>query len=133
MKIEVTGNLIEKSAVEVFASGFKKRTFVVESRNGNFIAEYPFELHKDDVDFVAALKKDALIHVRGFVQVNKGAEGTSYAGKRFVSLKATAVDLVGATIVKPPAAAAVPARAQQWAPEPAPSPAASDDSDDIPF
>lgn len=129
MKIEVIGNLIKKSAIEVFASGFKKRTIVVEARVGSFITEYPFELHKDDVELVAGLKKDALIKVRGFVQVNKGPEGSSYAGKRFVSLKATGVEVVGGYAP----AWNTPAPAPVAAPKPAAVEVASDEGEDLPF
>lgn len=134
MKITVTGELTERSEVQTFGSGFKKRTFVVTETSGQYPTSYQFELHKENVSLVSKMRKGDQITVTAYVSSSRGPEGGAYANKWFTTLKAVSVETAGqsAPVHQPP-----PRQAPPQAPRPA-QPQASqsnfdDDGDGIPF
>ena len=124
MKVNATGRLISRSAVEQHGE-FRKRTIVIECQDGQYTNQYAFELVQDNTDIANGFAKDQMVTVMGFVNCREGSG--NYAGKWFTNLRATSVHPAQAAATAAPAPQ--PAASYQ-----APAPAQNvSEQDEIPF
>jgi single-strand DNA-binding protein len=86
MKYEMTGTIKHVKPVQEFASGFRKRVFILQTPDEKYPQEIAFELLKDNTGKVT----DADIGVEASVKFD--IRGREYNGQWYVSLAAWAVD-----------------------------------------
>ena len=86
MAYEFTGTVKEIMDVQTFASGFKKRGFVVTSENSKYPQDIQFECLKDRIEMVDQLSKGDRI------TIHFDLNGREWNGKYFVNLVAWKID-----------------------------------------
>lgn len=114
-KYEVTGKIILINDTQTFASGFKKREFVIEESDGKYPQQIKFEAMKEGCDRLDSYQ------IGEDVCVSFNLRGNEYNGKYYVSLAAWKVERVGGEQSRP---------VQKSMPA---APAQVDDLDSIPF
>lgn len=137
----IDGIIRQVSPVETFASGFKRRTFLLDVPDPRFPQTLPFSLTRDRVGLIDPYSPgDA-------VTVTFDIRGREYNGRHFVDLNAWRIDRAVAETASPPPApppapAAPPAPAvrdtSSWAPTPVRLPPPAEPPvdpgvDDLPF
>ena len=107
-----------------FASGFKKREFVVTTQE-QYPQDVKFEAIKEKVDLLDTYKPG------DEVNVNFNIRGNEYQGKYYVNLQAWRLERGQGAAPQPQAEPSQPAAAS--ATPPPPPPPSADDEDDLPF
>jgi len=122
---DITGEIIVINDIQEFASGFKKREFVIRTAEEKYPQDIKLELTKD-----ACSKLDAY-KIGDTVTVDFNLQGNEYNGKYFVNLRAWKITGEGNS---QPMQTARPATQNQAKPPTHPAPAGEIDADDeIPF
>jgi len=123
LSYEVSGTVLLFHPTQTFASGFKKREFVVKSDEEKYPQEIKLETVKDACDKLDAFQEGDEI------KVWFNLRGNEYNGKHYVNLQAWKFEGEGSPA---PRKSSPPARERQQLPPP---PAADDfdEDDDIPF
>lgn len=123
--MELEGKVKLLFDTQEFASGFKKREFVVTTQE-QYPQDVKFEAIKERIDMVDQLKTG------DNVTVHFNIRGNEYQGKYYVNLQAWRIDKgAGATSSAPSTSAASPAAAPM--PNTAPPAPEVGDEDDLPF
>ena len=92
---EKKGTIKHVEPVQEFASGFKKRVFILQTEHDKYPQEIPFELLKDNTGKVT----DADIGAKASVKFD--IRGREYNGSWFVSLVAWKVETEQAAVTEP--------------------------------
>jgi hypothetical protein len=107
-----------------FASGFKKREFVVTTQE-QYPQDVKFEAIKEKVDLLDTYKPGDEVNVHFNIR------GNEYQGKYYVNLQAWRLERGQGAAPQPQAEPSQPAAAS--ATPPPPPPPSADDEDDLPF
>jgi len=111
-KFEISGTLKVINETQIFASGFSKREFVIQTNDAKYPQLIKFEATKESCD------KLDLFEIDDEINVQFNVRGNEYNGKYYVSLHAWKFERDGNQRVE-----------RQIAPrDPKPKPAAKDDS-----
>ena len=116
MSNQLQGKLIKKNDIQEFTSGFTKREFVVEVKDGKYPQEIKLELVKDNCSLIANTGIGAEIEVKFDIR------GNAYKDKHYVNLVAWKV-----TTIEPAKMAAMDDKLDEA------SAGGGDDVDAIPF
>ncbi len=122
-EIEGTLHLIEE--IQTFQSGFTKREFVVETKDGNYSQMIKFELIKERTNLTDNFQLGDPVKV--FFDIR----GNEYNGRYYVNLNAWKVEGSGGGASPDSGGAPPDAFLQDESPNKAP--AAGDEEDEIPF
>lgn len=116
----MTGVLKLKEETQTFASGFKKREFVITTDDPKYPQDIKFEVLKDECDKLDSHK------VGDTLEVHYNIRGNEYNGKYYVNLQAWRLVSVGAHQEQHAPTNQAPSK---------PDPTANElgDGDDIPF
>ena len=123
--MELTGKVKLLFDTQEFASGFKKREFIVTTQE-QYPQDVKFEAIKERIDMLDTFS------VGDEITVHFNVRGNEYQGKYYVNLQAWRIEKGAGTQQAAPATQAAPAQA---APMPSTPPLAPEvgDEDDLPF
>jgi len=86
MALELTGKLIEIFPEQQISDKFKKREFVIETSENNFVEQIKFELVQDRTDLIDPYK------VGADIKVSFNLKGRKWNDKYFVNVQAWRIE-----------------------------------------